>query len=175
MEPFIGQIMMVGFNYPPRGWALCDGQLLQIAQFNALFALLGTTYGGDGRTTFALPDLRGRFPIHQGSGPGLTPRTLGQRSGAENSVLNVNNLAAHSHTGKIVASGDPANTNDPTDNALGLAEAYSDQTLVGTSPRTRNGTVETNTVGGNQSFTNMPPFLCINFVIALEGIFPPRA
>ena len=97
-EPFLGQIQPFGFTFNPRGWANCDGQLLQISQYSALFALLGTTYGGDGRTTFALPDLRGRVAIHTGTGPGLSPRSMGQRSGTEYNYLTVNQLPAHNHT-----------------------------------------------------------------------------
>lgn len=97
-EPFIGEIMLFGGNFPPRGWAYCDGQLLSISQNSALFSLLGTIYGGDGRTTFALPDLRGRVPIHQGQGPGLTPRLLGSKGGTETNVLTIDQLPAHNHT-----------------------------------------------------------------------------
>jgi len=170
-DPFIGQIMIVGFNFPPRGWATCEGQLLQISQHNALFALLGTTYGGDGRTTFGLPDLRGRFAINPGNGPGLPSYTWGQKGGNYQHTQNVNQMASHTHTGKIVAAGDPANTNNPTSNALGLAEAYSDQ------PQTQNmrdGTVVTNAAGGQQAVNTMPPYLGVYHVIALQGIFPSR-
>ena len=96
-EPFIGEIRIFGFNFAPRGWALCDGQLLPISQNSALFSLLGTIYGGDGRTTFALPDLRGRAALHEGTGPGLSPRQLGQRSGSETNTLTVNQLPPHTH------------------------------------------------------------------------------
>ena len=97
-EPFLAEIRIVAFNFAPRGWATCDGQLLPISQNQALFSLVGTMYGGDGRTTFGVPDLRGRVPIHRGTGPGLTPRTQGQSGGSETNVLNVNQLPAHSHT-----------------------------------------------------------------------------
>ena len=107
-EPFIGQIQIFGFNFPPRGWSFCDGQLLPIAQNTALFSLLGTTFGGDGRTTFGLPDLRGRVAIHPGTGPGLPPVTWGQRGGAASTVLTTNQMPNHNH--QAIASGDlPSN------------------------------------------------------------------
>jgi len=174
-EPFIGEIKMVGFGFAPRGWAFCDGQLLPISQNTALFSLLGTTFGGDGRTSFGLPDLRGRVAIHPGTGPGLPTYNWGQRGGNFETALTVANLPAHTHTGRIVASGDAANTSDPTGHALALAEAYSDQVLASTSPRTRAGTVEIDSSGGsNQGFSNQPPYLGIFHVIALQGVFPSR-
>ena len=180
-EPFIAQIVMFGGNFAPRSWAFCDGQLLPIAQNTALFSLLGTTYGGDGRTTFGLPDLRGRFPMHPGSGPGLSPRQLGQKSGTETTTLTVNQIPPHTHTGTgtVKVSGDAANTSDPTGNTLALAEAYSDQAFP-VSPavplKLRADSVEVTNAntGGGQSHSNMPPFQCVNFIIALQGIFPSR-
>ena len=176
-EPFIGQIVMFGGNFAPRGWALCDGQLLAINQNQSLFAILGTTYGGDGRTTFGLPDLRGRSPLHPGSGPGLTPRALGQRSGAETTTLGVNNLPVHNHSGQgqvqLKASGNPADTNDPSGNSLGLAEAYSsDPASVDMAAST--ATLTTSNTGAGQAFNNMHPFQAVNFIIALVGVFPSR-
>lgn len=174
-DPFLGQIIMFGGNFAPRGWALCEGQLLPISSNTALFSILGTIYGGDGRTTFALPDLRGRFPTQQGSGPGLPPYSLGQRGGANQYTLVANQLPDHTHSGKIKASGDAANTSDPTNNALALAEAYSDQVLSDTSPQTKPGTVVIDpSGGGGQAYTVTPPFLAVNFIIALVGTFPSR-
>lgn len=177
-EPFLGQITMFAGTFNPRGWAFCQGQLLPIAQNSALFSLLGTTYGGDGRTTFALPDLRGRFPRgSQGgqAGPGLPGVPLGQKAGSETHVLTSNQLPNHTHTGRIVASGDAANTSNPANNELALAEAYSDQPLAGTSPRTKAGTVEIDASGGGgQAVNHLPPYVGINFIIALVGIFPSR-
>jgi len=167
---------MFGGNFAPRGWAFCDGQLLAISSNSALFSILGTTYGGDGRTTFGLPDLRGRVALHPGTGPGLPGYNLGQRGGNFQTTLTAANLAAHEHTGRIVASGDAANTSDPTENALALAEAYSDQ-FDDKDPnlRTKAGTVEIGPSGGaNQSFSIQPPYQGINFIIALVGIFPSR-
>lgn len=165
-SPFIGQIMMVGFNFAPRGWAFCDGQLLPIAQNQALFALLGTTYGGNGTTTFALPDLRGRVPIHKDQGPGLSNYSLGQMGGAERVTLTTNEMPTHSHS--INASTNEATDTQPTGKYLATGNAYTN---------TANTTMNSNAAaltGGNQSHENRQPFLVINFVIALQGIFPSR-
>jgi microcystin-dependent protein len=171
-DPFIGEIIMFGGNFAPRGWALCNGTLLPISSNSALFSILGTTYGGDGRTTFGLPDLRGRYAMHPGNGPGLSQRRLGEKSGSESTTLNTNQLPAHTHTGKVRATGNGANTNDPTDNGLGLAEIYSDQA------ETLNLGPDSLSIdssgGGGQSFNNVPPFQCVNFIIALVGTFPSR-
>jgi len=180
-DPFIAEIIMFGGNFAPRGWALCDGQLLPIAQNSALFSILGTNYGGDGRTTFGLPDLRSRFPMHPGSGPGLSTRRLGEKGGVETVTLNTNQIPAHQHTGEgtVKVSGNAANTNNPTGNALALSEAYSDRPFP-VSPATplklRANSVEITTAntGGNQAHDNMPPFQCVNFIIALQGVFPSR-
>lgn len=162
--------MMFGGNFAPRDWALCDGQLLAISQYDALFSLLGTTYGGDGRTTFALPDLRSRVPIHYGSGPGLTPRQLGSQGGQEQVTLNTNELPAHTHTPKasIVGSSDnPAGNywaNTPTGKAYGAAPPNT----------TMNAGTMAAPVGGSQGHDNMIPFECVNYCIALSGIYPSR-
>jgi microcystin-dependent protein len=177
-EPFIGQITMFGGNFAPRGWALCDGQLLAINTNQALFSILGTTYGGDGRVTFALPDLRGRAPLHEGTGPGLTPRNLGSRGGAENVALGVNELPSHTHAMNdptLKATANPANTTDPTGAALAIAPAYNDSELPATAMR--DGSVEhpvPGAAGGGASHNNMQPYQVINFIIALQGIFPSR-
>jgi len=113
-DPFVGEIKIVGFNFAPNGWAKCDGALMSIAQNNALFSLFGTYYGGDGRTTFGLPELRGRFPMHQGSGPGLTPRAMGQKAGTETHTLSTNHLASHSHTGHVVSGTTEGDRTDPS-------------------------------------------------------------
>ncbi len=176
-EPFIGQIQVFGFNFAPRGWATCSGQVLPIAQNTALFALLGTTYGGDGRTTFGLPDLRGRVPIHQGRGPGLSDRRIGSRAGNETVVLSTTNLASHNHTvpdGTMRASASPADSSDPTGNSLGLAAAY--QTSAPTVDMAANTVTTGNTgnTGSGSAHVNMPPYLTVNVCIALAGIFPSR-
>lgn len=162
--PFIGQISIFAGNFAPRGWAFCSGQLLAIAQNTALFSILGTTYGGNGQTTFALPDLRGRVPISAGQGPGLSPYQLGQIAGAENTTLLVNNLPAHSH-GIAASSGDQT-TNRPTNGYLAAGNRYSTTGNAAMAP--------TANAGAGQPFNNVQPYLTVNFIIALEGIFPSR-
>jgi microcystin-dependent protein len=170
-EPFVGEIRMFAGNFAPRGWALCDGQLLAVSQNEALFSLLGTIYGGDGRTTFGLPDLRGRVPIHEGSGPGLPTYRLGQKSGSEIETLSVNHMGAHAHG--LKASGNPAGDTAVQGNvpaATTGAAIYS----TATSDAALDAAMITPT-GGGQSHTNVMPFLCVNFIIALVGIFPSRS
>ncbi len=170
-EPFIGQIMMVGFNFAPRGWALCNGQLLSIAQNTALFSLLGTYYGGNGQTTFALPDLRGRMPIHQGQGPGLTPRTIGENGGEETVTLNRGELPQHNHTVNVQSS--PGNSTTPTNNYPAGSSAR-DNIYSNAAPNATMNANEIGFTGGNQPHDNMSPYLTVNFIIALEGIYPSR-
>lgn len=169
MEPFIGQIQAFGFNFAPRGWAFCNGQLLAISQNTALFSLLGTTYGGDGRTTFALPDLRGRTGLQFGSGPGLSNITLGERGGAENHTLTTPQLPSHNH---IVAPGgkEEGNSDDPT----GAYVAGDGTTAFGSTSDITMGASQSGNTGGNQPFGIRDPYLGINFCIALVGIFPSR-
>ena len=162
-EPFLAEIRMVGFNFAPRGWAFCDGQILPINQNQSLYSLLGTTYGGDGQTSFALPDLRGRTPIHVGNG-----HQWGQKGGTENHALQVNEMPDHDHAWQATSDGGDAPI--PTGNMLGaFANAYRDGTDL---TDLASGTV-TN-VGGGQSHTNMQPYLAVNFCIALQGLFPSR-
>lgn len=168
MEPFIGQIMMFGGNFAPRGWALCDGQLLPINQYSSLFSILGTTYGGDGVTTFGLPDLRSRTPVHMGTGPGLTHRTLGQKFGEETVTLTQAQMPAHSHN--VTCSTTRGTSGDPANNVLG-----GDPDL----PYEPSGTQIMSTAmihqtGGNSPHDNNQPSLTVNFVIALQGIYPSR-
>lgn len=178
-EPFLGEIKMVGFNFPPRGWSTCDGQLLPISQNTALFSLLGTTFGGDGRTTFALPDLRGRTALHVGTGPGLSPTTWGERGGTENVTLTVNEIPSHTHgsTGlKVGVSSDDANSDDPAGSVFGVTNenafvaAAADEEMGATSVQ---GTIDP--TGGTRSHTNMQPYLGIYHVIAMVGLFPSRS
>jgi len=187
-EPFIGEIKIFAGNFAPRGWTFCDGQLLPIAQNTALFSILGTTYGGDGRTTFGMPNLRGRSPMHAGSGSGLTPRALGQRGGIENWTLTEAQLPAHSHAAaaastNLVATTNEANTADPRANLLaaGAARASGYPTNV-FNPVDPNVDMyvdsfgdDLGTMGGGQAHTNMPPYLTLNFIIALTGLYPSRA
>lgn len=182
MEPFLGQIMSVGFNFAPVGWARCDGQLLAIGSNTALFSLLGTTYGGDGRTTFALPDLRGRINLHNGNGPGLSNYIMGQKIGTETNTLNITQLPSHTHTATMNASAADANASTPFSGAsiatpgqqsgrsfvpsLGFNSATPDQPL--------NGLTVGNT-GSNQAVNNIQPLIVTNWIIALQGIFPSRS
>ena len=173
MDPFLAQIVMFGGNFAPRGWAFCDGQLLPISSNSALFSLLGTIYGGDGRTTFALPDLRGRAPIHMGTGAGLTTRQLGVRGGSETNVLNTSQLPAHSHTAQINASTDGGEDTNPTGNFLG--ESTDDLYTSAGGAAMGNGSVTVGNTGNNQPVNNMSPFIAMNYIIALQGIFPSRS
>ena len=177
MEPTLAEIRMFAGNFAPRGWALCDGQLLPIAQKTALFSILGTMYGGDGRTTFGLPDLRGRVAMHAGSGPGLTTRILGEKSGVEQVVLNTNQLPSHSHTAIANAVQPAGNRNDAAGN-FWADDAASSSATYHTGPA--NTTMNANAVqignsGGGQPHTNLQPFQCVNYIIALVGIFPSRS
>jgi microcystin-dependent protein len=160
-EPFVSEIRIMSFVYAPRGWALCNGQLLPINQNQALFSLLGTTFGGDGRVNFALPDLRGRTPIHVGSG-----HTLGERGGEQAHTLSIAELPTHTHV--LQGRNGNATTNTPTNNFLANTTAvyHAPTSLVSLSPSS-----VTNT-GGSQAHLNMQPFLTLNFCIALQGIFP---
>lgn len=170
-EPFVGEIRMFAGNFAPRGWAFCDGQLLAVSQNDALFSLLGTIYGGDGRTTFGLPDLRGRIPIHAGTGPGLSPRRLGAKGGAEKVTLTVNQLPSHSH--QMQASTATASETRPEGNVTGSntpIDIYFENTPSTVSMNANNVL----NVGGSRSHTNLMPFLCVHFIIALVGIYPSR-
>lgn len=163
-EPFLAEVRMMGFNFAPRGWAFCDGQILPISQNQSLYSLLGTTYGGDGRTSFALPDLRGRVPIHTGDG-----FTLGQKGGEEAQTLSTAELPSHSHAHE--AAQVDGTTINPTGTMLASAQvaAYADpQSLVDL----RAGTVAN--AGGGQAHQNMQPYLAVEFAIALQGLFPSR-
>lgn len=171
MDPFIGQIMQFAGNFAPRGWALCDGQLLAISSNQALFSILGTTYGGDGRTTFALPDLRGRVALHPGTGPGLTGRHLGEKIGAESVTLNTTQLPSHNHGVACLATQGTVGT--PSGNFLAGDRTGGDDVYSPTSNATMNAAMIENN-GGGQGHANMQPSLGINFIIALVGTFPSR-
>src|SRR6476646_10078736 len=169
-NPFIGEVKMVSFNFPPKGWAFCDGQLLAIAQNQALFSILGTTYGGNGQTNFALPDLRGRAPMHFGQGPGLSSRPLGERSGSEGVALAQTEMPLHNH---IASGSDATGTTTGPANGVWAASARSDAQYGA------RGTVSMNpaalgATGSNQPHTNMQPYLALRFIIALQGVYPSR-
>ena len=185
MEPFIAQIMMFGGNFAPRGWALCDGQLLSISQNTALFSILGTTYGGDGRTTFGLPDLRGRVAVHQGDGPGLPPVSLGEKAGSATTTLTVQNLPSHTHDATVTStlsvgvSTATANGDDPDGAVLGAGpEIFTSgaaDSQMSTNSIAGDVTVANTNTGDGTSFSNQPPFQGVNYIIALTGVFPSRS
>jgi microcystin-dependent protein len=170
-DPFVAEIRIFPFNFAPKGWAWCNGQLLPISQNTALFSLLGTTYGGNGKSNFALPDLQGRAPMHPGQGPGLSLHDLGETGGSDTVTLLESEIPAHSH-GFFGAASDPAESNVPSPNALARANlnVYSGAAGNGTSmaPQTLAP------AGGDQPHNNMQPYLTCYFNIALQGVFPPR-
>ncbi len=172
-EPFVGEIRMFAGNFAPRGWAFCDGQLLPVSQNTALFSLIGTTYGGDGRTTTALPNMQGRAPMHPGRGPGLTSRRLGEKVGAETVTLSEAQIPSHTHTARAdsssAAAGAPTNTSALARTGGGL-DAYRTDTTVNVDM----ASATLSTTGGSQAHTNLQPFLAISFIIALVGLYPSR-
>ena len=172
-EPFLAEIRQFGFNFAPRGWAQCDGQILPINQNQSLFSLLGTTYGGDGRTSFALPDLRGRNPLHVDPGP----FNQGQKGGVEGVALSVAEMPNHTHTAqdaKLRATPGLADLTDPTGNSLAMANVFSgDPPSVDMSPDSATSNTLPN-AGSSQSHANLPPVLVVNFCIAIQGLFPSR-
>jgi microcystin-dependent protein len=168
MDPILGTIILFGGTFEPKGWAFCNGQLLSIAENSALYSLLGTTYGGDGITSFALPDLRGRVPVHAGKAAGLTPRSPGQSFGDERVTLGPTQVPSHSHD--LIAANVPGDTNLPAGALLARSEIYADAASV---------TVPLNALsispsGGGQPHDNMQPSLCINYIIAVDGVYPSR-
>lgn len=175
MEVFIGTIAAFGFDFVPEGWAPCDGQLLSIAQNNALFSLLGTKYGGDGVNSFALPDLRGRTVIGRGMGPGLTPHTQGEMAGVENVTLMSTNLPAHVHG--MTASSSDADTKSPMGASLGSLGRESSAIYASGASGSTPVPMASNTTsaGGNQPHNNMQPYLVLNYCISLYGIYPSRS
>jgi microcystin-dependent protein len=169
-ESFVGEIRMFAGNFAPRGWALCDGQLLAVSSNDALFSLVGTIYGGDGRTTFGLPDLRGRIPVHPGSGPGLTDRRLGQKEGSEETILSTSQLPVHKHV--FTATNNDAAKQDPTGSFP--ARAVADVYKSGTAVKVDMSPSALSPAGESRPHNNMMPFLCLNFIISLYGVYPSR-
>lgn len=193
MEGTIAQVMMFAGNFAPRAWSFCQGQLLAISQYNAVFSLLGTMYGGDGRTTFALPDLRGRTPIGHGHGPGLTNRPIGQKGGPERVTLSQLEMPVHNHTAntqslQVAVGADSSNggVSDPNgaypaisnftnaQRQTTVVNSYSDSADTTMAPATVSGQLQIGNAGGSQSHENMQPFLAIPYVICLSGVYPSR-
>ncbi|MEP3437319.1 MAG: tail fiber protein [Hoeflea sp.] len=169
-EPFLAEVRLMGFNFAPRGWAFCDGQILPINQNQSLYSLLGTTYGGDGRTSFALPDLRGRTPLHTGNSNGGVDHSLGQKSGEETHTLGAVEMPQHTHS--MEAGSVDGNTVNAT-GALLAREAGNPYSASSAGlANFRSGTVAN--VGGGQAHENMQPYIAVNFCIALQGLFPSR-
>jgi microcystin-dependent protein len=170
-EPFLAEVRAFGFNFAPRGWAKCDGQILPINQNQSLFSLLGTNYGGDGRTNFALPDLRGRTPLHQGTSgtPGAVSHTLGQKSGEEAHALTTSEMPNHDHS--LAANAAPATSDEPQGNlpARPGFDAYRSPSALGAF-----GSETISHSGAGQGHENMQPWMAINYCIALQGLFPSR-
>jgi len=165
-QPYVGEIRMFGGNFAPQGWMLCDGQLLPISEYEVLFNLIGTTYGGDGQSTFALPDLRSRIPIHQGNG-----FTLAETGGVETVTLTVNQMPQHTHP--LVASSDASNQSTPIGSMLANATAAGAMVYASGAPAAMAPAILP--VGGSQPHDNMMPFLAVNFIISLFGIFPTQS
>lgn len=172
-DSFVGEIRMFAGNYAPEGWAMCNGQLLNIAENEVLFALIGTTYGGDGQTNFALPDLRGRIPVHMGTNPRTgTNFSLAQAAGVENVTLPLNQLPAHSHT--AVAQSNTDNTvTSPTNNVWAASPVV--KQFSSNQPDTVMNSQSLSSVGGNQPHGNMMPYLTVSFIISLYGIYPSQS
>lgn len=171
-QPYVGEIRMFGGNFAPVGWLTCDGQLLPISENETLFQLIGTTYGGDGESTFALPDLRGRIPIHNGQGPGLSSRQLGEDGGSEAVTLTVNQIPAHGHP--LLGSTDNGLQPNPGGSVLAsstVLQPYTPTEALDTAMSSSSIT----SVGGSQPHDNVQPFLCVTFIISLFGIFPSQS
>jgi microcystin-dependent protein len=180
IQPFLGEFMIFAGNFAPRGWALCDGQLLPITQNTALFSILGTTYGGNGTTTFALPDLRGRLSVHQGQGSGLSPYLLGQLGGEEQHTLEITEAPTHTHTVNANNNGNAGGVSTPASTVL-MGSPYAVEANSPPVPIYSTGTASltmssqmVGPTGGNGPHNNLMPYLAVNWCIALEGIFPSR-
>jgi len=171
-DPFVAEIRIFPFNFAPKGWAWCDGQLLPLSQNTALFSLLGTTYGGNGKSNFALPDLQGRAPMHPGQGPGLSLHDLGETGGSETVSLLESEIPGHSHS--LNASTQDGGDSHPVPNLLAQAIGVGPYNTQGTAPIVQMNPVSLAPAGGDQPHNNMQPYLTFYFCIALQGVFPPR-
>jgi microcystin-dependent protein len=171
-QPYIGEIRMFGGNFPPAGWMFCQGQLLAISEFDTLFNLIGTTYGGDGQSTFALPDLRGRLPIHQGTSFQGNSFTLAQTGGAETVTLTVNQIPSHTHP--LLASTNQASSFSPTNQVVATTQSATITAYGIDGPFVTMLPASVGTVGGSQPHDNFQPYLCVDFIISLFGIFPSQ-
>lgn len=169
-DPFVAEIRIFPFNFPPKGWAFCNGQLLPLSQNTALFSLLGTTYGGNGKSNFALPDMQGNAPMHPGQGPGLSLHDLGETGGTETVTLPVSEIPAHAH-GMHVSQADGSERNPP---AQQLATGIGIGMYAAPGPLTQLAPQGLTPAGGNAPHNNLQPYLTLNFNIALQGVFPPR-
>jgi microcystin-dependent protein len=172
-DPFVAEIRIFPFNFAPTGWAFCSGQLLPISQNTALFSLLGTTYGGDGKSTFALPNLQGSVPMHPGQGSGLSLRDLGEQSGVESVTLLQSEIPVHTHG--LLAQGAPADTNLPTASSFSRVIGAQPYLPPSGAPLVQMAPQALTAAGGGLPHNNLMPYLVFNFCIALQGVFPPRS
>ncbi|MCW5851458.1 MAG: phage tail protein [Anaerolineae bacterium] len=171
MDPFLAEIRIFPFNFAPKGWAFCDGQILPLSQNTALFSLLGTTYGGDGKSNFALPNMQGNTPMHPGQGPGLSLHDLGETGGSETVSLLESEIPSHSHA--LRAASDPSDVQGPSP-ARSMARSAPGFAYTNTTPNTTLSANALAPAGGDQPHNNMMPYLTLNFCIALQGLYPPR-
>jgi microcystin-dependent protein len=170
-DPFVAEVRIFPYNFAPTGWAFCNGQLLPLSQNTALFSLLGTTYGGDGKSNFALPDLQGRGAMHPGQGPGLSLHDLGEEGGSETVTLLISEIPAHTH--QMMAASSTADLQDPASNRV-LARSQPGFAYINAAPNTTLAPEAVAPAGGNLPHNNMQPYLTLNYNIALQGVFPPR-
>ena len=173
MDPFVAEIRIFGFNFAPKGWAFCDGQILPISQNTALFSLLGTTYGGDGKSNFALPNMQGNAPMHPGQGPGLSLHDLGETGGSETVTLLDSEMAAHAHSIQVKGTPPPANAGAPDPTTV-MARSNGGSAYTAAANFGQMNFNNIGPAGGGLPHNNMMPYLTLNFCIALQGVFPPR-
>lgn len=171
MDPYVGEIKVFAGNFAPKGWALCDGTLLSVAQYQALFSIIGATFGGDGKTTFALPNFQGKAPVHQGNGPGLTSRVLGEQGGAASVTLLGTEIPNHTHG--INAQTTPTQ-GDPAGAIWASSAAGRGQSIYSPTPNVAMNPLALGTAGGSQPHNNMQPFVAMTFIISLEGVYPSK-